>query len=62
MAAYCIFAPQAHRSLTAYLALKTKAKIFVPDYRLAPEHNFNAGIDDCLSSYQWLSVAITSSF
>ena len=52
--AYSICAPQTHRSLTASLAKKTQAKVFVPDYKLAPEHPFPAGIEDCLSSYQWL--------
>ncbi|MEH6347224.1 MAG: alpha/beta hydrolase [Bermanella sp.] len=52
--AYSICAPQTHRSLTASLANKTQAKVFVPDYKLAPEHPFPAGIEDCLSSYQWL--------
>ena len=52
--AYCIGSAKTHGGLTASLAKKCQARVFVPEYRLSPEHAFPAAIDDCLNCYEWL--------
>jgi acetyl esterase/lipase len=47
-------APSTHRPLTWRLAAGIAAPVYAIDYRLAPEHPFPAGLDDCLAAYRAL--------
>jgi glutathione S-transferase len=46
--------PTSHRPLTWRLAKKMGIPVYAPDYRLAPEHFYPAGLDDCVAAYQGL--------
>jgi epsilon-lactone hydrolase len=43
-----------HRMMCGLLANYTGVRVFIPDYRLAPENPFPAALDDALKVYRWL--------
>jgi monoterpene epsilon-lactone hydrolase len=46
--------PSAYRAFARRLGAALGASVLLPDYRLAPEHPFPAGTDDCLEAYRWI--------
>lgn len=52
--AYVLCSPRTHRPITSRLAVDTGLPVFVPHYRLAPEHPFPAALEDALDAYNWL--------
>jgi epsilon-lactone hydrolase len=51
---YVLGSAQAYRHLAGHVANRSGAEVFVPDYRLAPEHPFPAGLLDAQASYRGL--------
>ncbi|MEJ0026978.1 MAG: alpha/beta hydrolase [Rhizomicrobium sp.] len=45
--------PLDYRPLSATLARLSGASILMVDYRLAPEHPFPAGLEDCVKAFDW---------
>jgi salicylate hydroxylase len=43
--------------LAGRLAIAVRGTVVVPDYRLAPEHGYPAGLDDARRAWQWLVEA-----
>ncbi len=46
--------PNAYRSMTRKLSKVCGVDIVMPDYRLAPQNKFPAGLNDCVTSYEYL--------
>lgn len=51
---YSSGSPRTHRKLAANLSRAAFARVLLPEYRLAPEHPFPAGVKDALKAYGWL--------
>lgn len=52
--AWAIGSPRSHRALVANLARGAGVRALSLDYRLAPEHPYPAGLDDCVAAFEWL--------
>ncbi len=51
---YCIGSPSTHKGLVTHLAVAAGASVYVPDYRLAPEHPHPAALEDGVRAYRWM--------
>ena len=43
-----------YRAFLSHISQVTGAVVLSVDYRLAPEHKFPAGLNDCTQAYQWM--------
>ena len=41
-------------AMAARISAAAKCAVLLPDYRLAPEHRFPSGLEDCISAHEWM--------
>jgi phosphinothricin tripeptide acetyl hydrolase len=51
---YAVGSPKSHRHLAAALSEASGLPLFLPHYRLAPEHPFPAAVEDAVAAYRGL--------
>jgi acetyl esterase/lipase len=52
--AYVMGSAATHRKMLSFIAAFSGVRALLPNYRLAPEHPFPAGLDDCVGLYRGL--------
>lgn len=58
---YVMGSTDSHRQFVGHVARAGQIKALVPDYRLAPDHKFPAGLDDCVAVYRSLLAGSVNS-
>lgn len=51
---FCIHLPKTYAGFVAQFCKALNINALIPDYRLTPEHQFPAAVDDCFHTYRWL--------
>lgn len=54
---YALGSSKAYAEMTSWIARAAQARVFVLDYRRAPEYRFPAALEDALLAYRWLLSA-----